>query len=96
MVRVRVLWLESSVLLWLTFRAVVFFCQLPSRPIPQVMYFLLPTISTVIIQAYAVSEYYNGDGTVDLFMTVDQTLPASGTRYQAILTYGKKPGPVNG
>ena len=50
-------------------------------------YFLIPTTSTIICSAFAVSEFDNGDGTVDRYMTADMSREADGPMYDLIVMY---------
>ena len=56
-----------------------------------VIYILVPTVATTVCSAFAVSEFDNGDGTFDCFMTADMTIACNGPHkdpeYDAIILY---------
>ena len=53
----------------------------------KVMYFVLPTVSTIICSTFPVTELDNGDGTVDSYMSVDMGIEANGPRYEDLLLF---------
>jgi len=53
----------------------------------QALYFVIPPIATTACSTFAVSEFDNGDGTFDRFMTVDLSMEASGAEYEALVMF---------
>ena len=53
----------------------------------QALFFLVPTIATIVCSTLAVTEFDNGDGTFDRFMTADMSIAATGPRYDSLILY---------
>ena len=48
------------------------------------LHILVPPVATTVCQAFAVTEFDNGDGTFDVYMTADLSIPATGAEYEAV------------
>ena len=53
----------------------------------QTLFFMVPTTATIVCSTFAVSEFDNGDGTFDRFMTADPSIVADGARYEALVLF---------
>ena len=51
------------------------------------LFILIPTLSTIICSAFPTSEFDNGDGTRDTFLTADLLINVDSDKYKFIFGY---------
>ena len=64
-------------------------CFTRISPHLQALHFVIPPIATTAAETFAVSEFDNGDGTFDRFMSADMSIEASGPRYEFLILYAR-------
>ena len=47
----------------------------------------MPPVATTVCQAFSTTNFDNGDGTFDAYMTADLSIPATGAEYEAVQVF---------